>query len=150
MNNTIIFETGLFRSSSLPLTTMFIVLAVFLLIGFLIAALYYLHERQKKEHDLQVEMKQLELHKDEKNALYEIVKRNAISEPIEVLYSLPLFDELAQKEIARVLSSPLSSESKSHYVNLLYEIRRKTYFSHPDDQNAYAFKPISEALENHA
>lgn len=74
------------------------------------------------------EMHTLQLGAADEALLSDLVHRYMMKEPCEALASLPLFDELAQKEIQRVLSSPGSSESKEDFVKRIYEIRQKAFF----------------------
>lgn len=74
------------------------------------------------------EMHALEFGADDEELMSDLVRRYMMKEPCEALASLPLFDELAQKEIQRVLSSPGSSESKEDFVKRIYEIRQKAFF----------------------
>jgi len=52
------------------------------------------------------EMDAMDLKREDSNILRELVQRYALNEPVKILYSLPLFDELAQKEMVRVLAIP--------------------------------------------
>ncbi len=74
------------------------------------------------------EMDAMDLRREDSNILWELVQRYALNEPVKILYSLPLFDELAQKEMVRVLSHPCSSHAKMHYIDHLYGLRQKMYF----------------------
>ncbi|MDP8245261.1 MAG: hypothetical protein P9L94_14350 [Candidatus Hinthialibacter antarcticus] len=74
------------------------------------------------------EMHSLQLGAADEALLSDLVRRYMMKEPSEALASLPLFDELAQKEIQRVLSSPGSSEAKEDFVKRIYEIRQKAFF----------------------
>jgi len=111
-------------SPELLITALLIFIAVVLVTLFL----YRKYMNYKKTKLFLEELEVLELGRVESNTLTTLVKRYALNEPVEILYSLRLFDELAEKEMARVLSSPLSSDSKTQYVDLLYRIRVKTYF----------------------
>lgn len=109
-------------------------LEAFLSIGLgcvgLIVLIYYLHKRYvryKKEREFIDELDTLEMEQSESDTLFSLVRRYALNEPVDILYSQRLFDELAVKEISRVLASPLSKESKSKFVNMIYNIRQKTY-----------------------
>ncbi len=106
--------------------------AIALLCTFIIVGTWY-YQRWKKHRRFIEELNQLSLEEAEGNALINIVKRHAMSEPVEVLYSLRVFDELAEKEMNRILSLQGSQEIKQKYIDLLYTIRQKTYF--PDLSN---------------
>lgn len=102
--------------------------AIAVLVAVLTFASYHLRRWQKHRRFLE-ELDQMDLEENEGNALIDLVKRYAMDEPVEILYSLRRFDELARKEMARVLALPGSKESKQQYIDLLYSIRQKTYFS---------------------
>ena len=59
-----------------------------------------------------------------------LVKRYQVGEPVQILYSAKLFDDLATAEMRRILASQGSAEAKEKFINSLYEIRTRTY--HPD------------------
>lgn len=96
----------------------------------LIVAIVFIHKRYQryiKERQFKEEMQTLEMEPNESDTLFNLVRRYALNEPVDILYSQRLFDELAVKEISRVLGSPLSKENKSKFVTLIYNIRQKTY-----------------------
>jgi len=108
----------------------------------IVLAILYIHRRYayfKKVQILQEEMELLQLENNESQTLESLVKRYTLNEPVEILYSLRLFDELALKEMGRILGSPLSQDSKKKYIDLLYMIRQKTYFA----GGAYSSNPVS-------
>ena len=106
------------------LTTLLIIVALIIVFIFLYKKYVY----YKKQKIFLEELETLDLGSVESDTLTKLVKRYALNEPVAILYSLRLFDELAEKEMARVLGSPLSSDSKTKYVDMLYRIRQKTYF----------------------
>ncbi len=121
------FDVSFFQSNSANLETI-----IFLVLGctlFCVAVffIYKKYMRFKKEQELQEEMELRDFESVESSTVNDLVKRYKMNEPINIMYSLKLFDELAQKEMSRVLSSPLSSQSKTQYVDLLYRIRQKMY-----------------------
>ena len=59
-----------------------------------------------------------------------MVKRYAMEEPVTILYSERLFDEMAADEIQRVIASPASAQAKEQFIDTIYKIRVRTY--HPD------------------
>lgn len=122
-----------FDNNPIDPTTLAYILIV--LSGLVFAVVYgsYRYQRFKKLKEFNDEMRQLELDPSEENTLTELVKRHALNEPVNVLLSKRLFDELAAEEIAHVLGSAGSAGAKANFVNILYEIRRKTY--HPDWSN---------------
>ena len=72
------------------------------------------------------EMKMLDLDPDEETTLSAMVKRYAMHKPDEVLHSRSFFDDIACKEMQRILSSGGSAESKEESIEALYQIRTKT------------------------
>ncbi len=108
------------------------VLVYFLLgltaVTFLIIYSVYRYRRFKRYQEFVAEMKQFQLDEEQENTLAQMVKSYALEEPVEILLSLRKFDELAQKEIAKVLGSTGSVDAKKKFINLVYDIRRKTYF----------------------
>lgn len=102
----------------------------------------YLSYRYKwfvKFKRLKEEMESLELNPVEENILNGMIKRYRLNEPVDLLMSLPLFDELAEKEMRRVLKTPGSSTAKQSYIELVYEIRQRTFFpdwSHQQDMTS--------------
>lgn len=70
----------------------------------------------------------LDLNQEEETLLTGMIERYRLDEPVKVLFSLPLFDDLATKEIRRVLCAPGSSRAKQAYIQLVYDIRKRTFF----------------------
>ncbi len=103
----------------------------------------YRFRRWQKQRRFIEELDQIALEENEGNALINLVKRYAMDEPVEILYSLRRFDELARREMARVLALPGSKESKQEYIDLLYSIRQKTYFS---DVSAHADEEQTKSI----
>ncbi len=102
-----------------------------LAISVVIAAVIYGNNKYQwfqKVSRFRDEMHALEFGADDEALMSDLVSRYMMKEPCEALASLPLFDELAQKEIERVLSSPGSSEAKEDFVKRIYEIRQKAFF----------------------
>ncbi|MFH1739903.1 MAG: hypothetical protein ABIH23_12905 [bacterium] len=100
---------------------------VAVLVAILIYASYR-YKRWKKHQRFIEELNQLSLEENEGMTLIGLVKRYAMDEPVEVLYSLRVFDDLAEKEMCRILGLQGSQETKQKYIDLLYKIRQKTYF----------------------
>ncbi|HPA45017.1 MAG TPA: hypothetical protein PLG59_06270 [bacterium] len=99
----------------------------------------YRYRRWKKHQRFVAELNQLALGDKEGNTLIDLVKRYAMDEPVEVLYSLRAFDALAEKEMCRILGLQGSQETKQQYIDLLYSIRQKTYFP---DMTASLQEPV--------
>ena len=122
----------------------FSVLGVLALV--VVALLYasYRYKRWKKHQRFIEELNQLSLEENEGTTLIGLVKRYAMEEPVEVLYSLRVFDDLAEKEMCRILGLQGSQETKQQYIDLLYKIRQKTYF--PDLMNGTANQAASQPV----
>ena len=99
------------------------------LLVLLFVYLAYRYRRYSRYRDFEQEMRTLNLEPNEENTLSEMVKRYAVGEPVQVLYSRRLFDELAAKEMQRVLRSPAPATAKEQLIDVLYGIRSKTYRS---------------------
>ncbi len=117
----------LFKSSGIESATIVYCLMGLLLLVCLIIYLSYCYQRFKKFKAFEAEMNMLELGHEQEDTLSMMVKRHALNEPVQILYSLRTFDEMATKEINRILASPGSSASKQKFVDLIYDIRQKTY-----------------------
>ncbi|MFH1737691.1 MAG: hypothetical protein ABIH23_01695, partial [bacterium] len=63
------------------------------------------------------EIKMLDLDPDEVSMLSEMVKRYAKHNPDEVLRSQSFFDDIASKEMQRILSSGQSAEDKEQFID---------------------------------
>lgn len=98
-----------------------------IVVALVIGAHYY--RRWRKHRRFTDELNQFALEEDEGSTLVGLVKRYATDEPVEILYSLRAFDELAEKEMKRILGVQGSQEAKQRYIELLYTIRQKTYFA---------------------
>lgn len=114
------------------------------LVALLLLASHYYRRWQRHRRFLQ-ELNELALEESEGLALIGLVKRYAMDEPVQVLYSLRAFDQLAEKEMKRVLSVQGSREGKQQYIDMLYTIRQKTYF--PELAEAAGESAPGEPLE---
>jgi len=109
----------------------------FLVLSFLILAVVYSmyrYEKWKKYTQFTDEMRTLDLDPDSEGTLAFMVKRYSLDEPVKVLMSARLFDDMAQKEMMRVLASEGSQKAKEEFINTVYKIRNKTY--RPEWMNA--------------
>lgn len=88
------------------------------------------YQRWKRYNEFIVEMKTLDLDPDEEGTLAAMVKRFQMDEPVNILFSPRLFDEMASHEIMRVLGSSASADAKQKFIDQVYTIRTRTY--HPD------------------
>ena len=75
------------------------------------------------------ELKTLDLDPKQEGTFADLVKRYNMDQPVNILYSKRLYDELASTEMIRILSSPGSVTAKAAYIDSLYEIRDRTYAS---------------------
>ena len=136
-------DIQMFKPSDINLeVAAWVILLCAALILFIFLA-YKRYLRFKKEQELLEELVVRDFESMESSTITNLVKRYTVNEPIEILYSLRLFDELAEKEMTRVLGSALSSESKTQYVDMLYRIRQKTYFP-----SEFSFHTTSELKES--
>ena len=87
----------------------------------------YLWQRYKKQLEFKMEMEALGLDPRQEGTLTSIVKRYRMQEPMSILLSEQLFDEMATREMIRILGSQASLETKDHYIRELYVIRERTY-----------------------
>ncbi len=87
----------------------------------------YLWKRYLKNREFRFEMQTLGLDTEQEGTLAAIVKRYRMDEPMSILLSEQIFDEMATREMVRILSSPASAEIKEKYIGELYDIRQRTY-----------------------
>ena len=128
-------EIEFFRTSSVSSQVLLqCLVGVALFIGFAIY-LSYQYQWFKKVRRFREEMELLELNPAEENLLTKMIHRYRLNEPVDMLLSLRLFDELATKEMHRVLESPGSSAAKQGYIEMVYEIRQRTFFQEYAIQN---------------
>lgn len=99
-------------------------------LAFLIIYGTYRYQRWCKFKEFENEMKSLDLNPDQEGTLGDMVRRYQIGEPVQILYSPKLFDDLATAEMRRILGSQGSVETKQKFIDAIYDIRTKTY--HPD------------------
>ncbi|MFB3789334.1 MAG: hypothetical protein ACE15F_23490 [bacterium] len=90
----------------------------------------YRYNRWVKYKEFESEMKALDLDTGSEGALAEMVRRHNLNEPVNILFSASMFDEMAAEEIRRILGSTASAQQKQERIDTLYNIRTKTY--HPD------------------
>ena len=84
----------------------------------------YRYQRWWHYKHFEQEMKTLDLAPEQETTLADMVKRYAMNEPVRILYSQRLFDDLACKEMQRILASAGSAEAKEQFIDALYEIRQ--------------------------
>lgn len=119
----------LFRNQPLewgPYLYIAITLAILLIC---ISIIYYFFQRYKKIEEFKQELQSLGLGEEGESTLVDMVKRYAMQEPLDILMSVKTFDYMAIQEIERILASAGSSKAKQRFINLIYEIRLKTYYA---------------------
>ena len=89
----------------------------------------YRYQQWRNFQAFVTEMQQLGLNPDQEGTFGDLVKRHKMKDPVQILYSLRMFDEMAALEIDRVLGTPGSLSAKQEFVDTLYEIRHITYMS---------------------
>ncbi len=119
-----------FESSSVDSTVLVYSLIAIMITILLIVFGTYRYKRWKKFKEFETEMKALDLEPEQEGTLAEMVKRYSMDEPVNILFSARLFDEMASSEIKRVLGSAASIKLKQEFIDKVYFIRTKTY--HPD------------------
>lgn len=87
----------------------------------------YCYQKWRRYNRFVTELKTLDLEPDQEGTFADIVKRYHMAEPVNILYSKRLYDEMAASEMVRVLSSPGTVSAKAAYIDSLYEIRDRTY-----------------------
>ncbi|MDP8246495.1 MAG: hypothetical protein P9L94_20615 [Candidatus Hinthialibacter antarcticus] len=101
----------------------------------IISVIYYFFKRFKKLEEFKNELQSLGLGEEGESTLVDMVKRYAMQEPLDILMSVKTFDQMAIQEIERILASAGSSKAKQKFINLIYEIRLKTYYAELIDAN---------------
>ncbi len=112
-----------------PATLMTILVVLMSIVSAVVFGVYRYH-RWKNYKEFETEMKSLNLNPEQEGTFSWMVKRYSMEEPVNIIFSPRLFDEMAAREIQNILASSASSKTKSDFINLIYEIRVRTY--HPD------------------
>lgn len=99
------------------------------------SVIYFFFKRYKKLEEFKNELQSLGLGDEGESTLVDMVKRYAMKEPLDILMSVKTFDQMAIQEIERVLASAGSSKAKQKFINLIYEIRLKTYYAELVDKD---------------
>ncbi len=109
-----------------------VLIGIFFLFPYILRKYYqYLESMRFME-----EVYAMALEGEDSSILRNLVKRYTLNDPVKIFYSLPLFDELVQKEMMRVLRNPYSSNTKMKYIDHLYDLRQKMYFEHAHQYNS--------------
>lgn len=145
-------ETTTFFSNTTVDTHIYVI--VFIIVGLIVltatVGVHY-YKRFKKMRQFKEELEQLDLGETGENTFVDLIKRYALNEPVDVLMSVKLFDDMAMQEINRILGSSGSMTSKQQFVNMIYDIRQKTYFpeySESDDEIEDKENTPSNSMEN--
>lgn len=127
-------ESTAWRDFFTPLTirhtTLVIVLGGLMTFAFLLIAVGVKYNRWRKFNRFLDAMQSLNLEPSSKGTFAWMVKRNRLKEPLGVLRSRQIFDEMATGEIFRVLCSAGTVEAKEGFIDTVYDIRNTTF--HPD------------------
>lgn len=51
-----------------------------------------------------------------------------LKNPKDILSSLPLFDQMMSRELEHLMLCPAPSATKEQYIEMIYDIRRRTFF----------------------
>lgn len=87
----------------------------------------YQFKKWKQFKTFEDEMRSLDLDPQQEGTFADMVKRYSMDEPVNILYSPRLFDEMASSEMLRVLGSQGSAKAKQQFIDTVYKIRVKTY-----------------------
>lgn len=128
------FQTGgFFVASSADPTIVFTILGGILVALAISTYGVYRYQKWRRFKVFENEMQQLGLNPNQEGTFGDLVRRYKMNDPIQILYSLRMFDEIASREMERVLGSPGSMKAKNEFIQTLYEIRERTYLSKPDE-----------------
>lgn len=97
----------------------------------------YWIQRRRKQLAFLSEMVTLGLNANQEGTLASIVKRYRMHEPVSLLLSEKLFDEMATREMVRILGSQAPADTKEKYIQELYAIKQRTY-NHDFSRNGEA------------
>ena len=123
MENMVLFKSSGIQSE----VFVHIFFGITVIIGCVVFFLYR-YQQFKRFREFKEELHTLDLGAEEENAFSQMVKQYAMKEPVKILFSLRLYDEMALKEMSRILGSAGSIQAKQQFVNLMYDIRKKTYY----------------------
>ena len=96
----------------------------------------YRYQRWRKHQAFVSELQQLGLNTEQEGTFGDIVKRYKMKDPVEILYSLRMFDGMASEEMLRVLGSSGSQSAKEEFIDTLYDIRQVTYLREEEEATA--------------
>ncbi len=138
-----VMRSGLIETSQIPVEyIIYGLLAIVFFIGIFTYASYR-YQKWRRYQKFIEEMQTLDLDPDQEGTFADLVKRYNMDEPVNIIYSKRLYDELASQEMIRILASPGTVEAKAGYIETLYEIRDKTYT--PEWLESVKKEPSSES-----
>lgn len=126
------FSGGFFQPTKIDLETFFAALLIIAALGFAAAYTVNYYRRWKKFQEFEDELHSLDIDPTSQDAIAKMVKHHELEEPLEILMNDRKFDDLASKEMMRILGSPGSREAKEHFIKAVYDIRRKAFPSSYD------------------
>ena len=127
------FNVRFLKAQTVDPALIFSILGGIVLILALGIYISYRYQKWRTHQVFMGEMRQLGLNPDQEGTFGDMVKHHKMKDPVEILYSLRMFDEMAGQEIERVLGSPGSMSAKQDFVDALYEIRQVTYLSEEEE-----------------
>lgn len=106
--------------------------AIVLLIGLILCVTIFiginmLYAHLRKVQRLEAKAGMLDLGDKEVAWVMKLSRAYKVKEPAKILCSMRLFDELAAKEIERILSTEGSNNNKDQTIHRIYEIRDKLF-----------------------
>lgn len=120
-------DVNWFKSSNVNSSLLISILVGMALLIFTLVYSIHRYNKWKKFKLFEDEMKSLDLNPDDESAFSGMVKRFELEEPVNILMSARLFDEMATKEIEKVLGSAGSKSAKEKFIETVYRIRTRTY-----------------------
>ena len=116
-----------FNPKSYDSTTLTICLAVLLGMILLVMIVALRYKRWRQFNMFLEEMRSLDLDPSSEGTFAWMVKRYRMNEPVKVLRSRQVFDEMATGEIFRVLCSAGTMQAKENFIDTIYDIRKRTF-----------------------
>lgn len=129
-----------------PEVVLGVLVGAVIVLGLVMFAVYR-YQRWKRFRNFVDEMQQLGLNPLQEGTFGDLVRRYKMNDPVQILYSLRMFDEMAAREMNRVLSSPGSMNAKDEFITTLYEIRERTYLSGNSDGPRRPGEPTGDPAE---
>lgn len=137
--------TEFLTTTTIDPQTLLLFLGGLITIILLIVFAVYKFNKWKKYKVFEDEMRSLDLDPEQEGTFADMVRRYSMDEPVNIIYSPRLFDEMATQEMMRVLGSPGSSKAKREFIDTVYKIRVKTYNPDWDAKSAEAKAEVDAA-----